>query len=110
MWLQTMPDFASAVLRFLDKQLKAESSPICSTSCNVSAVQAEKRQQDKSRGKKDTQTSDARFDASFELGHRMHGKDAKVSCALEQQSCAAGLICPCCIVLDCSVCPCRATL
>eukprot|EP00891_Asterochloris_glomerata_P002108 jgi/Astpho2/2108/Aster-x1039 len=38
---------------------------------------AEKRLQDKSRGKKDTQTSDARFDASFELGHCMRGKDAK---------------------------------
>ena len=85
-----MPVVAPTVLRFLDKQLKAESSPTCSTSCHVSAVQAEKRHQDKSRGKKDTQTSDARFDASFELGHRMHGKDAKVSCALKQHSCAAG--------------------
>ena len=58
-------------------------------------MQAEKRLQDKSRGKKDTQTSDARFDASFELGHCMRGKDAKVGCALEQQSCAAGLVRPC---------------
>ena len=66
----------------------------------VPAVQAEKRQQDKSRGKKDTQTSYARFDASFELGHRMHGKDAKVSCALEQYSSPAGLFCPC-PELDC---------
>ena len=101
-----MPSSVPAVLHFSSKQLEAESSSIRSTSCSAPAVQAEKRLQDKSRGKKDTQTSDARFDASFELGHRMHGKDAKVRCALEQHSCAAGLMCPCCMLNDCSARPC----
>ena len=100
--LRTMPTSAPAVLHCCGKQLKAESRSTHSTSCNTPAVQAEKRLQDKSRGKKDTQTSDARFDASFELGHRMHGKDAKVGCALEQERCAAGLMCPCCILFGCS--------
>jgi len=34
-------------------------------------IQAEKKMEQKRRGNKDTQTSDAKFDEQFKLGHQM---------------------------------------
>lgn len=40
--------------------------------------QAEKREERKQRGAEATQTSDARFDARFRLGHGMAGEESQV--------------------------------
>ena len=37
-------------------------------------LQAEKKMEQKRRGNKDTQTSDAKFDEQFKLGHQMAAK------------------------------------
>ena len=39
-----------------------------------SLLQAEKKMEQKRRGNKDTQTSDAKFDEQFKLGHQMAAK------------------------------------
>lgn len=45
----------------------------------TAALQAEHKMEQKRRGKADTQTSDARFDEQFQLGHRMETKVAPLS-------------------------------
>ncbi len=44
-------------------------SPQFSTSST--SIQAEQKMEQKRRGNKDTQTSDAKFDEQFKLGHQM---------------------------------------
>ena len=41
--------------------------------------QAEKKMEQQRRGNKDTQTSDARFDEQFKLGHQMASKVCNVN-------------------------------
>ena len=45
--------------------------------CNV--AQAEKKMEQMRRGNKDTQTSDAKFDEQFKLGHQMSSQVNTVS-------------------------------
>ena len=46
---------------------------------NVNLLQAEKKMEQKRRGNKDTQTSDAKFDEQFKLGHQMAAKVGSAS-------------------------------
>jgi hypothetical protein len=42
----------------------------------VRCPQAERREEGRRRGNKDTQTSDARFDEQFTFAHKLHGPQA----------------------------------
>ena len=47
----------------------------------VCCPQAERREEGRRRGNKDTQTSDARFDEQFTFAHKLHGTQAMPWCA-----------------------------